>query len=166
MTDEFSLRTVNVVTVTGKLENPDYDGRPNYDGTGALLSGGCTETDFTLVDAGSTMFYAGFVGCIKDKPECCPWPVSTQADGAIAAAQTEAAGSGNGDKIRNLGFDYPQPADQKLVQMASCASDYYSISGGCCPVYVTPVPPCFFPLTRHVLIPLPISADTGPSRAK
>ncbi len=31
---------------------------------------------------------------------------------------------------------YPQPADQQI--MKACASDYYSISGNCCPKCVPP----------------------------
>jgi hypothetical protein len=113
------------VTATGAIEQPNYGGQPIYQGSGELLRGECSETDFTLVDEGSTVYYAGFMGCIKDKPECCPWAVAT----ATAEAQD------------NRAYDFPTPVNNDLARLASCANDYYSISGGCCPKYAFHPPP-------------------------
>lgn len=110
-----------MVTATGAIKQPDYSGQPLYQGTGNLLRAECSQTDFTLVDEGSTVFYAGFMGCIKDRPECCPWAVAT-------ATATSADAHDN--------YDFPTPVNNCMAQLASCADDYYSISGGCCPKYV------------------------------
>jgi len=95
-----------------------------------LLKGECTKTDFTLVDAGSTVYFAGFNGCNGERPECCPWQVAT------TSAPATTAGGTNQDTGNHLGFDFPQPQDSNQAVLAACADDYYSISGGCCPVYV------------------------------
>jgi hypothetical protein len=114
-------RTVNVVTVTTALPIPAYDGKADFNGHGDLLQGDCASTGFTLVDAGSTMYFAGYQGCIRDKPECCPWDVKT---GGLAAPTADG---------KALGFNFPEPANQDDLVLKKCADDYYSISGGCCP---------------------------------
>jgi hypothetical protein len=116
-----------VVTATGALQQPDYNGQPNYLGSGQLLQGACTQTDFTLVDASSTVYYAGFQGCVKDRPECCPW--------AVDMAATEVPPSAGGGNAQDT-YDFPKPVNQDMAVLAKCADDYYSISGGCCPKYV------------------------------
>ncbi|KAK4200148.1 hypothetical protein QBC40DRAFT_73825 [Triangularia verruculosa] len=123
-----ALQTVNVVTVSTRINTPAYDGRPKFQGTGALLQEGCAQPSFTLVDAGNTAYYAGFLGCIKDRPDCCPWPVET-----AAAAVASAVSGSNAAELEKLGFDYPIPVDAKQARLQTCADDYYSISGGCCP---------------------------------
>ena len=117
------------MTATGQPEPPALVSEPNYKGAGELLRGECTETDFTLVDAGSTVYFAGFNGCNGDRPQCCPWPVAT-----TSAPSPEATGGTNQDTGNHIGFDFPQPEDANQVVMAKCADDYYSISGGCCPM--------------------------------
>jgi hypothetical protein len=125
------FRSVKVVTASGDLPQPNYSGKPDYSGQGDLLQGACTQTGFTQVDAGGTVYFAGFVGCIKDKPECCPYAVD------MAKAGSTATAGGNAQDMGNLGFDFPQPASSELAVQAKCADDYYSISGGCCPKYVS-----------------------------
>ncbi|KAJ4298420.1 hypothetical protein N0V88_003450 [Collariella sp. IMI 366227] len=127
--EKLEAPTIKVVTATGGLNPPDYAGQPNYRGTGDLLKGPCTQTDFTLVDAGNTVYYAGFQGCNKDRPDCCPWAVATS--------------TFTTDAQNNRLYDFPRPADGALAELASCADDYYSISGGCCPNG-------FWPFTREV----------------
>lgn len=128
-------RTVEVVTATEDIPQPNYGGQPSYQGNGALLQGACAETGFTRVDAGNTIYFAGFMGCINDRPECCPWAVATPT-GESAGRATDAAGVNVQDP---LGYDFPKPLNKDLTKLASCAEDYYSISGGCCPTYVSPV---------------------------
>ncbi|KAK1758331.1 hypothetical protein QBC47DRAFT_440933 [Echria macrotheca] len=125
-TVSLSFETVDIVTATGPQSTPVI-GPPEYKGTGRLLTGDCTETDFTLVDAGSTVYFAGFNGCNGDRPECCPFSVATTA----APAPTDGT---NADTGNHIGFDFPQPANKDQALLANCADDYYSISGGCCPV--------------------------------
>ncbi|KAK4660658.1 hypothetical protein QC762_121010 [Podospora pseudocomata] len=123
-----NIPTVNVVTVSTRINTPAYDGQPKFQGTGALLKDECGQASFTLVDAGNTAYYAGFLGCIKDRPDCCPWPVET----ATAAVVSAVAGS-NAAELEKLGFDYPIPVDAKQARLQTCAEDYYSVDGGCCP---------------------------------
>jgi hypothetical protein len=113
--------TVNVVKATAPLAQPNYAAGPNYKGSGELLKGPCSSTSFTQVDAKSTVFYAGFVGCDQARPECCPWAVAS-------------TGSNVQD---NTAYALPTPVNSDLAQLASCADDYYSISGGCCPKCVS-----------------------------
>ena len=112
--------SVKVVRATAPLEQPNYAAGPNYKGSGELLKGPCSSTAFTQVDASSTVFYAGFVGCDQARPECCPW--------AVASTGTNVQD--------NVAYDLPKPANGDLAVLASCADDHYSISGGCCPKYV------------------------------
>ncbi|KAK4222614.1 hypothetical protein QBC38DRAFT_74365 [Podospora fimiseda] len=158
-----SLEAIDVVTIDTPLPLPSYAGKPLYSSAGSFLNAAaCASTDFALVDAGSsTMYYADFVGFIKDKPECCPWVVSTNSTGGIVAAQTDSTHNKNKKPANNLGFDFPQPADPKKIRLAECAKDYYSISGGCFPVGYRPLTspiggqtPCYSSLR------LPISAPT------
>jgi hypothetical protein len=122
-----------VVTATGALQQPNYGVQPSYQGSGNLLQGDCAQTDFTLVNAGSTVYYAGFQGCNNDRPECCPFAVATPASLLSGSAATAAAGANDGDSV-----DFPVPVNDDFAVMKSCADDYYSISGGCCPTYVSP----------------------------
>ena len=39
-------------------------------------------------------------------------------------------------EARDAQYVYPQAKDAKDATLDSCASDYYSISGSCCPKYV------------------------------
>ncbi|KAL2135017.1 hypothetical protein VTI74DRAFT_10054 [Chaetomium olivicolor] len=147
------LDTVKVVTATGALKNqPDYAGEPSYKGTGDLLKGPCSQTDFTLVDAGSTVYYAGFMGCNKDRPECCPWAVAT------STYASDAQG--------NRPYDFPKPINGDLAQLAKCADDYYSISGGCCPNGFWPftgevggITPCWSSISRTRAPTLTVGKD-------
>ncbi|KAK3371969.1 hypothetical protein B0H63DRAFT_526832 [Podospora didyma] len=111
---------LKTVTATGVTTTPRHTDPPLYAGNGNLLAGKCTSTDFTLVDAGATVYLAGFLGCNNNRPECCPWKVAT--DTAQAAAS---AGSNR--------IDFPLAADSAQQVLSKCADDYYSISGGCCP---------------------------------
>lgn len=107
------------MTATGRLEPPPQVVPPNYKGVGQLLGGECTETDFTLVDAGSTVYFAAFNGCNGERPQCCPWRVATSTESPPAT--TNAAGV---DTANRIGFDFPQPEDNNLAVLNSCAEDY------------------------------------------
>jgi hypothetical protein len=127
VTDGLS-RKVKVVRATGAIQQPNYGQEPEYQGEGELLKGPCSQTDFTLVDAGNTVYYGGFVGCVNDRPECCPWAVATPASAVSGSAATGGPAVNARDNI-----DFPSPVNSDLAVLVSCADDYYSISGGCCP---------------------------------
>lgn len=110
------------------------DVAPIYKGTGQLLAGACSEsTDFQLVNAGATEYVAGFVGCNKNRPECCPWQVGDPTAAAAAAGATGTDSTGTYNQNHN-DVDLPLPADNAQAVLANCAGDYYSVSGACCPV--------------------------------
>jgi hypothetical protein len=48
---------------------------------GDILTGSCATPEFTLLPGpqSTILYYAGFVGCINNKPDCCPFRVSTSA---------------------------------------------------------------------------------------
>ncbi len=156
-----SFATVHIVNHTGKVTQPTYTNTPLYQGTGSLLDGACLSTEFTLLDVGSTVFYAPFVGCVSDRPDCCPYTVATTTlsvtqDTTVTMTITASGASdqGQGQSI----MAYPQPADQQIMQ--ACASDYYSISGNCCPKSYFPftralagATPCYSSLTEMAAVP-------------
>jgi len=131
--------SVTIVTHSGPVTQPSYTNTPMYSGSGSLLQGACRSTQFTLVDVGSTVFWAPFVGCVSDRPDCCPYTVATTAlagitqDTTVTMTVTADGGSGQNQAV----MAYPQPADNQI--MKSCATDYYSISGNCCPKCVVPL---------------------------
>ncbi len=85
-----------------------------------LLEGDCSSTSYTLVNGGDMVFYAAFVGCNADRPQCCPWNVSTE---AVPQGNRVAAAAGG----------FPIPASDIKDQLRQCPNDYYSVSGQCCP---------------------------------
>lgn len=89
-----------------------------------MLTGECASAQYTLIDdGGPTMIYAPFVGCINNKPDCCPYKPATMAQ-KFKAVVTASSGV------------FPTPQNQIDSIMKSCAADYYSVSGSCCPRYV------------------------------
>jgi hypothetical protein len=46
---------------------------------GDLLTGSCATPEFTLLPGpqSTIVYYAAFVGCVNNKPDCCPFAVST-----------------------------------------------------------------------------------------
>ncbi|KAK4662827.1 hypothetical protein QC763_602890 [Podospora pseudopauciseta] len=94
---------------------------PQDPGNGAMLAGECASAQYTLIDdGGPTLIYAPFVGCINNKPDCCPYTPATMAQKfkAVVTASSDV---------------FPTPQNQQDSTMKSCAADYYSVSGSCCP---------------------------------
>ncbi|KAL8296273.1 hypothetical protein RB600_001653 [Gaeumannomyces tritici] len=100
--------------------------KPTYSGTGPLLTGTCASPSYTLVNAGVTAYWAGYVGCTNDRPECCPWPAADAVYSAVYLGQ----GAG--------GIKYPWPEDGARTTLPHCPDDYYSVSGSCCPKGFSP----------------------------
>ncbi|KAK4165146.1 hypothetical protein QBC43DRAFT_208945, partial [Cladorrhinum sp. PSN259] len=100
-----------------------------------LLTGSCALAEFTLLDGGPTMYFVPFVGCNMDKPGCCPFTPRTigQIEPARATITPIPSITGTPSEL----YAYPQPADAEDATLDSCAPDYYSVSGSCCPKYVT-----------------------------
>ncbi|KAL8397034.1 hypothetical protein RB594_003941 [Gaeumannomyces avenae] len=135
-----SLSTVESVRLSSRSTPPPRTSTPQFTSTGKLLSGGCDSASYTLIDSGSTVYWAGFVGCINDRPECCPWTIAN----TIATDAPPITQDGGVNTQRdNGGGPYPSPKDGVQLALPHCADDYYSISGSCCPNG-------FFPFTRAV----------------
>ncbi|KAM7188897.1 hypothetical protein V8F33_010344 [Rhypophila sp. PSN 637] len=109
-----------VVTVTPSIPittQPNRIAKPSYSGTGQLLAGPCTQTQYTLIDAGEMVYQAALVGCDADRPECCPFEVATT----------------SGNRVAGVGGGFPTPAVNALSALTACPDDYYPVSGQCCP---------------------------------
>ncbi|KAK3991406.1 hypothetical protein QBC44DRAFT_287169 [Cladorrhinum sp. PSN332] len=133
-------------------------GRRPSQGFAALLTGSCASAEFTLLDGGPTMYFVPFVGCNNDKLGCCPFTPKTTGfiEPARAVVTPIPSITGALDEV----YAYPQPAEAKDATLDSCASDYYSISGSCCPNGYTPwtvalggETPCVSPLTTSTTTP-------------
>ncbi|KAK4151347.1 hypothetical protein C8A00DRAFT_17240, partial [Chaetomidium leptoderma] len=90
---------------------------PQFSGSGTLLTDHCATAQYTLIDYGPTASYVPFIGCIDSQPECCPFTPVTTAQGI---------------PVTSRGV-YPRPDDPKDAIVNICPTDYYSISGSCCP---------------------------------
>ncbi|KAK3322978.1 hypothetical protein B0H66DRAFT_446451, partial [Apodospora peruviana] len=110
---------------------PNHVEKPSYSGTGQLLTGPCSSTSYTLIDGGNMVYYAAFVGCVADRPACCPWSVSTVAGMAVSSGG--GGGSEGGNRVAGPPGQFPMPADNVQGLLSSCPEDYYPVSGQCCP---------------------------------
>ncbi|KAM7186556.1 hypothetical protein V8F33_011760 [Rhypophila sp. PSN 637] len=151
-----------IVTTPGRVSIPT-NVEPKYSGSGQLLAGACSaSTDYTLVNAGATVYAAGVVGCNGNRPECCPWKV-----GEMGSAGGAAPAGGTEDQSKNrVGVDFPQPEDNAQAVLAGCAQDYYSVSGGCCPVGYWPFTaavggqtPCYSEVNRMTVGTVTVGAE-------
>ncbi len=124
------LQTIITVIPSGPIsEPPRPTATPVYQDGGELLAGGCSSTSYTLISDRDVVLYAAFVGCNADRPQCCPWSVST---GAVTSA---------GNRVAAQPGQFPVPAANAKDGLERCPQDYYSVSGQCCPKYVFPVSP-------------------------
>lgn len=81
----------------------------------------CAAAQYTLIDYGPTASYVQFIGCMNGQPECCPFTPATTTQGVLVTSQGV----------------YPRPKDAKDAIVNSCPTDYYSVSGSCCPKYAS-----------------------------
>ncbi|CAO2647825.1 Nn.00g087470.m01.CDS01 [Neocucurbitaria sp. VM-36] len=123
---------------TATSRSPPHIALASWTGTDALLRGYCATPDYTIID-GPTAYWAPVLGCVGDKPDCCPFdiPPSTLAIEAAAvetgstsapAAITTGSGSSRG---------FPSALSPVQATFSSCTDDYVSIAEGCCPSYVS-----------------------------
>ncbi|KAI0129611.1 hypothetical protein BJ170DRAFT_282256 [Xylariales sp. AK1849] len=138
------LTTLTLILTTVDVTTPSTNhgptttaiAEPLYKGSGSLLTGACavTSSEFTLIDGGSTVYYAPFVGCVADRPECCPWKAGT------AINTSTASSSGGPDETSGSPglAGYPQPENGGQAVLSKCPVDYYPISGSCCPSNFAP----------------------------
>lgn len=114
---------------------PPHSTFPSYSGQGTLLQGYCVTPDFVLID-GPTAYWAPVVGCVSDKTDCCPYPVSqtTAMTVTIVMTTTVNIGPGGVTQIPYTGIQaYPIPASNNEATLERCPDDYQTVSSGCCP---------------------------------
>jgi hypothetical protein len=72
-----SVSLVSSSTAVSNSSSSTYPGIPTYTG-GDLLRNYCVTPEFTLLPGpqSTIVIYAAFIGCVNDKPDCCPFVVS------------------------------------------------------------------------------------------
>ncbi|CAK7214823.1 hypothetical protein SCUCBS95973_002264 [Sporothrix curviconia] len=134
------LQSVQVVTISTPPPIPTYTYTPLFQSTGSLLQDECASTQFTLLEDVSTVYWAAYIGCASNQPQCCPWtaaseffPATVTGNTTVTVTSTLTAGAtaATGSNVALNAF--PAPANQDQGVLKHCASDYYSISGQCCP---------------------------------
>jgi len=125
------------ISVVSSLPTTTYPTQSIWSGTGDLLVGYCASPEYTLVDAGATVWWAPVVGCHPDKPDCCP---SSSTDTAVSTftsfvASTAPTVTVTIEPSGQNSSPTSQPGDfgGENVAMAKCPADYQTVSGGCCP---------------------------------
>ena len=134
--------------------------QPTFTGAGKLLDqADCRSTSFSLVSADNLIVYAAIVGCMADRPECCPWSVSVGGSSTMAEnggkrvvdmpdqlpmsassvltghpdCCSSAGAENKGDRVAGGPGRFPTPANSVQARLSRCPDDYYSVSGQCCP---------------------------------
>lgn len=145
--------------------------QPTYTGEGKLLDhADCKSTSFSLVSADNIIIYAAIVGCMADRPECCPWSVSVEGSSTRTAAEAaRVAGldgsptstSTEGNRVAGGAGRFPVPASGVQGLLSQCPDDYYSVSGQCCPNgfykftrQIAFQTPCFSSFTERITPPV------------
>jgi len=108
-----------------------YSSIPPWNGYGALLVGYCAIPKFSLVYGPQTtaVYFIGVVGCMGDKPDCCPFQVSsTTSTITTTVTQTVRAGPSITDQ-----FFFPIAASSSQITLPRCPEDYETVSSVCCP---------------------------------
>jgi hypothetical protein len=96
--------TTNVISSSSSPSN-------SWNGIGPLLTGTCATPDYTILSVVSTAgIWAQVVGCVNERPDCCPYSINTGGPGA-----------------------FPGAALASQATLHRCPEDYASVSGGCCP---------------------------------
>ena len=130
-------RTIVTIIPSGPIaQPPPPTATPNFRDGGELLVGDCQSTAYTLLNGGDMVLYAALVGCNGDRPECCPWNITTAAPPGTPDDGRAAAEAG----------DFPVPAADAKDRLDRCPNDYYSVSGQCCP---KSVPPLILPTSQY-----------------
>jgi hypothetical protein len=128
---------------TSTISSSTYSSIPSWNGYGDLLVGYCATPEFSLVYGPQTtaVYFIGVVGCIGDKPDCCPFQVSsttstvtttvTKTVGAsLTTTVTQTAGAGS--SITNQ-FLFPIAASSSQITLPRCPEDYETVSSVRCP---------------------------------
>ncbi|KAF2727975.1 hypothetical protein EJ04DRAFT_396813, partial [Polyplosphaeria fusca] len=102
---------------------------------GVLLQGYCATPEYTILD-GPTAYWAPVVGCMGDRPDCCPFdiPVPTQVEAlALSSGSATTSTSGDNAPTGGSGDGFPSALSPAQATLDACPDDYHSIANGCCP---------------------------------
>ena len=124
------------ISIVSSLPTTTYPTQPVWTGTGPLLVGYCASPEYTLVNAGPTVWWAPVVGCHDDKPECCP---SSLTDTAVSTFTSFVASTASTITVTiepsSQGLSPSQfgGSGGETAALDKCPADYQLVSGGCCP---------------------------------
>jgi hypothetical protein len=115
VTTQAPIQTSAVATT---FSRPAVTPTSRWNGFGAILQDYCATPSFSEIvgPIATVVYYAGIVGCMANKPDCCP-------------GQYGIAGSGLALE-KNV---FPDPADQSAEMLSGCPDDYELKSSFCCP---------------------------------
>jgi hypothetical protein len=126
----------SVSTTTSLSTTTTYTPIPAWTGSGDLLANYCGTPAFSLYNGVSTVYWVPVVGCVNEKPDCCPYGSAAVANvGATETVFTTAVtvpvqSSGQVSVPTSL----IQSGAVGQASLNSCPGDYQMISGGCCPL--------------------------------
>jgi hypothetical protein len=124
---------------------PTHSAIQTYTGSGDLLQGYCATPDYILLD-GLTAYWAPVIGCVGDKTDCCPYSVAKATSAtaititAVSIVTVNVGPGGTTQSSLSSPQAYPVPVTPNQATLARCPDDYETISSGCCPLSVFPIP--------------------------
>jgi len=110
---------------------------PMWAGSGDLLREYCLTPEYTLLD-GPTAYWAPVVGCVSNKPDCCPFPIPVMSStatvtGSVPPAVTIVAPGSDASATPTTDGVFPSAISPDQATLERCPDDYTSVSNGCCP---------------------------------
>ncbi|KAK4185325.1 hypothetical protein QBC35DRAFT_389799, partial [Podospora australis] len=151
---------VSTVTLDGPITVPPTPvPTMTYTQGATPLSGECSSNSFSMIQGATMVYYVPFVGCNNDRPECCPFNVTTSPQSAVAGPVAQEEG---GDQVAAVPGQFPMPKEGGFVTLSRCPQDFYSVSGMCCPnsgyfqftTEVASQTPCFSSLAAKATPPV------------
>ena len=123
LSSSVALKTSATIPIPVKISTTSHSPFPRWTGSGPLLTGSCATVDFVLLYETTAFLWAPAVGCIDDKPDCCPF--SPGAPSVSQPTTTNAIGSDDG---------FPALNGQDGATLNRCPQDYITVSStACCP---------------------------------
>ncbi|KAI9869152.1 MAG: hypothetical protein M1813_002976 [Trichoglossum hirsutum] len=108
-------------TPTPTPTSTSHSSVPRYTFSGDLLVGYCATAEYTgIVDGSNTaIYYVPIVGCVSDKPDCCPTSTSTTTETVT-------------NSVTGGQYYFPGGSTSQ-IDLPSCPDDYETVASGCCP---------------------------------
>jgi len=92
-----------------------------------LLRGYCATPLFSelLGPQVTVVYFVGVVGCMDNKPDCCPYTVTINGTTTATTTTTVTA--------QPSPLDFPAPPAPDQETLPECPGDYWTIDNVCCP---------------------------------